>query len=347
MISKNDIDEFLRNTEDTTEETALYYLEMCNGNCKDALNLYYEINGGNNSENDRRNAEEQQLKEYNHHDTNECNENIRSPDKHFSQKLIHDMDESNFLHFREINKKEKKTKIDLGGTFEKLFSPPESLICSLSFEEVRKKSKEENKFILVNIQNSEFDSMRLNRDIWNNDIIQQILKDFFIFWLRYEYEQEAMIFMNTYKVNKLPYICVLCKRTGRLLKVWNTKHFEDPVCAQSQLYEFIEMIELKNNVNNINNNKNNNSVNNTLNDLEKNKINYNVDDNKLYNTTKEIKYIEEIQKDIDKNINPSNPLNLSENKERTSNNENIKDYNKINNELSELHKLRLQRLQKK
>ncbi|CRH00110.1 conserved Plasmodium protein, unknown function [Plasmodium relictum] len=344
MVSKSVIDEFLRNIEDATEETALYYLEMCNGNCKDALKLYYDINGRNNLENEEKDIEENQLKEYNDYNANQYNDSIRAPDKHFSQALIHDMDDSNFLLFNEINKKEKKTKIELGGTFEKLFSPPESLICSLSFEEVRKKSKKENKFILVNIQNSEFDSMKLNRDIWNNDIIQQIIKDFFIFWLRYEYDQEALVFMSTYKVNKLPYICVLCKRTGRLLKVWNTKHFQDPICAQSQLYEFIEMIDSKNSVEN---NNIRSSLNEIPNDLEKNRLNYNVNDNKLCSITNEIKHIEETKKYNDKNLNTSNSLNKSKTKESTSNNENTKEYNQINNELSELHKLRLQRLGKK
>ncbi|ETW30352.1 hypothetical protein PFFCH_02221 [Plasmodium falciparum FCH/4] len=219
MISKKAIDEFLLYIEDANVETALYYLEMCNGNVEDSLKLYYDINGDNmipNKPYDNNNkimTEEEKSVQSNMYQTNTettndkkknicppCDDYVRAPDKHFSQALINDMDDSNFYPYNNTNKKSNKSKIQLGDTFQKLFSPPESLICSLSFEEVRKKSKQENKFILVNIQNTEFESLRLNRDIWNNDVIQQIIKTSFILWLRYEYDQDAALFMNTYKI---------------------------------------------------------------------------------------------------------------------------------------------------
>ncbi|KAI4838362.1 thioredoxin-like protein [Plasmodium brasilianum] len=387
MIAKSEVDDFLRNigyiqicyvndqlnnffgifiisTEDATEETALYYLEMCNGNCNEAVKLYYEINSETTLQNriDRvgdesigveetvRAQTEEHVKERIKDYSTEYNDYVREPDKHFSQVLIHDMDDSNFLHFNELNKKEKKVNIELGDTFGKLFSPPEFLICSLPFEDMRKKSKDENKYILVNIQNSEFDSLRLNRDIWNNDLVQEIIKNFFIFWLRYENDQDAVVFMNTYKVNKLPYICVLCKRTGRKLKVWNTKNFQDPICAQSQLYEFIETIETKNNGNydHVNNSmvqKDNIPTDAQLNSIcMNNESNYNhVSDNILHNAKKEMNMVQNIKKDNERNTNSCiSSTGLTEYTDVTTDNkQNIEEeYNKINNELSELHKLR-------
>lgn len=198
------------------------FFQMCNGNVEDSLKLYYDINGDNmipNKPYDNNNkimTEEEKSVQSNMYQTNTettndkkknicppCDDYVRAPDKHFSQALINDMDDSNFYPYNNTNKKSNKSKIQLGDTFQKLFSPPESLICSLSFEEVRKKSKQENKFILVNIQNTEFESLRLNRDIWNNDVIQQIIKTSFILWLRYEYDQDAALFMNTYKVTNI------------------------------------------------------------------------------------------------------------------------------------------------
>ncbi|SBS85554.1 hypothetical protein PMALA_013090 [Plasmodium malariae] len=355
---------FIISTEDATEETALYYLEMCNGNCNEAVKLYYEINSETTLQNriDRvgdesigveetvRAQTEEHVKERIKDYSTEYNDYVREPDKHFSQVLIHDMDDSNFLHFNELNKKEKKVNIELGDTFGKLFSPPEFLICSLPFEDMRKKSKDENKYILVNIQNSEFDSLRLNRDIWNNDLVQEIIKNFFIFWLRYENDQDAV-------VNKLPYICVLCKRTGRKLKVWNTKNFQDPICAQSQLYEFIETIETKNNGNydHVNNSmvqKDNIPTDAQLNSIcMNNESNYNhVSDNILHNAKKEMNMVQNIKKDNERNTNSCiSSTGLTEYTDVTTDNkQNIEEeYNKINNELSELHKLRLQRFQKK
>ncbi|EDL45630.1 hypothetical protein PVIIG_03739 [Plasmodium vivax India VII] len=240
-------------TEDATEDMAQYYLEMCNGNCNDALQLYYEINGGPPTQGGQPKetttdgdatqvGSHQKQSRVEESCSTQGDDSVREPDKHFNQALIHDMDDANFLHINAKNKNEKKKEMELGDTFGKLFSAPTSLICSLSLEEARKKAKAENKYILASIQDSEFDSLKLNRDIWNNEMVQDIIKDFFIFWLRHEHDQDALLFTSTYKVTKLPHICALCKRTGRKIKVWNIKNFQDPICAQSQLYEFIEMM---------------------------------------------------------------------------------------------------------
>ncbi|GAW81010.1 hypothetical protein, conserved [Plasmodium gonderi] len=393
MIAKQEIEEFLRHIEDATEDTALYYLEMCNGNCSDALNLYYEINGEPTSHSQHHNdgmgqgeetledADTQQVgiedardrtqdardrtqntRDRNEHVTDqmedystEYDDCIREPDKHFSQALIHDMDKSNFLHFNEKNKKDKKSKIELGDAIGKLFSPPVFLNCNLSLEEVRKKSRKEDKYILVNIQDSEFESMRLNRDIWNNEVIQEIIKDFFIFWLRYEHDQDAMIFMSTYKVTKLPHICALCKRTGRKLKVWNLKNFQDPICAQSQLYEFIEKMEPKNESDNSTVNKDGIMFEKCIEALpsgeDNNKSMFNnMNENKISSTLKNMDIrVNEIHANMNKNKSCGKSTDLLKNTNDATNGrtDGVVQYNKINNELSELHKLRLQRFQKR
>ncbi|KJP87682.1 hypothetical protein AK88_02710 [Plasmodium fragile] len=361
---------FLISTEDATEDMALYYLEMCNGNCNNALQLYYDIHGGpgahgGQAEDQARSVEatwttdgdvgpatsnkKQNALEEN--DSTQCDDSVREPDKHFNQALIHDMDYSNFLHMNVKNKNAKKKKeMELGDTFGKLFSAPTSLICSLSLEQVRKKAREENKYILVSIQDSEFESLKLNRDIWNNEMVQDIIKDFFIFWLRHEHDQDALVFTTTYKVTKLPHICALCKRTGRKIKIWNIKNFQDPICAQSQLYEFIEMMtstnegdggtvskgahpfELRNEVVPPEGENDNTTCS-------------GVHANGVCNTLKgvtgpgagETHAADAKQKGIEQ---PAMEQPTTE--ERT----NTVEYNKINNELSELHKLRLQRLRK-
>ncbi|ANQ08442.1 Uncharacterized protein PCOAH_00025710, partial [Plasmodium coatneyi] len=364
---------FLIRTEDATEDMALYYLEMCNGNCNDALQLYYEINGGPPPQGGQAGgptgSPQGTLTDghigqaISHHKedpveescSTQCDDSVREPDKHFSQALINDMDYSNFLHINTKNKNEKKKKeMELGDTFGKLFSAPTSLICSLSLEEVRKKAKAENKYILVSIQDSEFDSLKLNRDIWNNEMVQDIIKDFFIFWLRHEHDQDALVFTSTYKVTKLPHICALCKRTGRKIKVWNIKNFQDPICAQSQLYEFIEMMvsknegdagtvtkgappfELRSEVIPTEGENNNSTC---------SVVHANASCNTLKGTTPgegETPAVD--SKDKDRG-SPEGFLKTTE-EPTTEGRENAVEYNKINNELSELHKLRLQRFRK-
>ncbi|EUD65401.1 hypothetical protein C922_04141 [Plasmodium inui San Antonio 1] len=383
MTGKREIEEFLTHIEDATEDMALYYLEMCNGNCNDALQLYYEINGGpathgGETEDPSRSPEATlpdgdvgQAASDNRQDRGEencstqCDDSVREPDKHFNQALIHDMDYSNFLPINAKSKNEKKKEMQLGETFGKLFSAPISLICSLSLEEVRKKARAENKYILVSIQDSEFDSLKLNRDIWNNEMVQDIIKDFFIFWLRHEHDQDAMVFTTTYKVTKLPHICALCKRTGRKIKVWNIKNFEDPICAQSQLYEFIEMMVSKNEPDAGTVSKGahpselrseivptqGESHNNTC-----SVVHANGSFNTLRGTTPPAAGKTHAVDSTHKGCgSPEGFLKVTEEptaEERTNGEpttegkKNPVEYNKINNELSELHKLRLQRFRK-
>lgn len=359
MVNPKDIKLFVQSIEDATEDTALYYLEMCNGNLNEALSLYFELNGAkeathNNNNNNRKQNEESVVKPSKVPQTpNDFQEEfVRAPDKHFSQALIHDMDASNFIYY---DQKKKEKKVDLGNdSFGQLFSPPKEIICSLSFEEARKKAKSENKFLLVNIQNSEFDSMKLNRDIWKNETIQEIIKDFFILWLRFENDPDALLFMNTYKVTTLPYICVLCKRTGRQLKIWNFKQFEDCVCAQSQLYEFIETME-SNNTNDLyrpspmgselkqpSSNNSTSKISGTSGSANKDSLSKNAIKSTVNNTNKTSNTVSKDSKER----NTPNPTPDAKQKDTSLANTNVEEYNKINNELSELHKLRMKRMNK-
>lgn len=357
MVNPKDVEAFMQNIEDATEDTALYYLEMCNGNLDEAMCLYFELNGTRESEttNVRREEPVASIPPTPTIPNDIQEDYVRAPDKHFSQALIHDMDESNFLYYNQ-NKKEKK--IDLGNdSFGQLFSPPQEIICPLSFDEARKKAKQENKYLLVNIQNSEFDSMKLNRDIWKNETVQEIIKDFFIFWLRHEQDQDAVVFMHTYKVSTLPYICVLCKRTGRQLKIWNFKQFEDCVCAQSQLYEFIETMDSQNTQNqskpspigsDLKQTSSNNSTSNiSVTSENANKKGITATTTTIQNTVKAtMKSTNNTTNNTEKDTKNTSASESKPKVATTALNTNIEEYNQINNELSELHKLRMKRMKK-
>lgn len=66
---------------------------------------------------------------------------------------------------------------------EDLFRPPCSILFLGSFMEAREHAKTLNRWLLVNIQNSqEFACQILNRDVWSNQQIQEIVKDHFVLW---------------------------------------------------------------------------------------------------------------------------------------------------------------------
>lgn len=66
---------------------------------------------------------------------------------------------------------------------EDLFRPPCGILFLGSFMEAREHAKSLNRWLLVNIQNpQEFSCQILNRDVWSNQQIQEIVKDHFVLW---------------------------------------------------------------------------------------------------------------------------------------------------------------------
>lgn len=66
---------------------------------------------------------------------------------------------------------------------EDLFRPPCDILFLGSFMEAREHAKSLNRWLLVNIQNpQEFSCQILNRDVWSNQQIQEIVKDHFVLW---------------------------------------------------------------------------------------------------------------------------------------------------------------------
>lgn len=66
---------------------------------------------------------------------------------------------------------------------EDLFRPPSNILFLGSFMEARDHAKTLNRWLLVNVQNpQEFSCQVLNRDVWPNQQIQEIVKDHFVLW---------------------------------------------------------------------------------------------------------------------------------------------------------------------
>lgn len=66
---------------------------------------------------------------------------------------------------------------------EDLFRPPCDILFLGSFIEAREHAKTLNRWLLVNVQNpQEFCCQALNRDVWPNQQIQEVVKDHFVLW---------------------------------------------------------------------------------------------------------------------------------------------------------------------
>ncbi|CAN0409967.1 unnamed protein product [Ectocarpus fasciculatus] len=64
-----------------------------------------------------------------------------------------------------------------------MFSPPTDIMFMGDFQSARQAAKQQKKWLLVNIQTEdEFDCHRLNRDVWKDEMVQNIIECNCVFW---------------------------------------------------------------------------------------------------------------------------------------------------------------------
>ncbi|CAK9819911.1 UBX domain-containing protein 7 [Anthophora plagiata] len=105
---------------------------------------------------------------------------------------------------------------------EDLFRPPCNILFLGSFMEAREYAKSLNRWLLVNIQNpQEFACQILNRDVWSNQQIQEIIKDHFVLWQVLSNSSDGSRYINLYDVYEYPYLAVIDPRTGECMQTYN------------------------------------------------------------------------------------------------------------------------------
>lgn len=105
---------------------------------------------------------------------------------------------------------------------EDLFRPPYEILFTGSFVEARDHAKTINRWLLVNVQNpQEFSCQILNRDVWPNKQIKEIIKDHFLLWQVLSNTSDGKRYIDFYNVNEYPYLAVVDPRTGECIKSYN------------------------------------------------------------------------------------------------------------------------------
>ncbi|KAL0113538.1 hypothetical protein PUN28_012597 [Cardiocondyla obscurior] len=105
---------------------------------------------------------------------------------------------------------------------EDLFRPPCNILFLGTFMEARDHAKTLNRWLLVNVQNpQEFSCQVLNRDVWSNEHIQEIVKDHFILWQVLSNTSDGKRFIDFYNVMVYPYLAIVDPRTGECMKTYN------------------------------------------------------------------------------------------------------------------------------
>ncbi|EZA50683.1 hypothetical protein DMN91_003974 [Ooceraea biroi] len=105
---------------------------------------------------------------------------------------------------------------------EDLFRPPCDILFLGSFMEARDHAKNLNRWLLVNVQNpQEFCCQVLNRDVWPNEQIQEIVKDHFVLWQVLSNTSDGRRYIDFYNVVEYPYLAIVDPRTGECMKTYS------------------------------------------------------------------------------------------------------------------------------
>lgn len=100
-----------------------------------------------------------------------------------------------------------------------LFQPPIHLIHTAGgFQGAKAVAKDTRRWLLVNLQSDEeFACHALNRDVWRDELVENLIREGFIFWQTDNASPEGQTYEQRYKVQAYPHIGIIDPRTGRLM----------------------------------------------------------------------------------------------------------------------------------
>lgn len=126
-------------------------------------------------------------------------------------------------------------------------------MAHLTWDEARDEGKEEKKWIMVNLQDmADFNCQALNRDIWKDEPIKELVKRNFIFLQYDKADRSAEQYISFYFPNQThenpqnyPHVSIIDPRTGEQVKVWSGVPFPKPLEFHAQLAEFLDRYSLE------------------------------------------------------------------------------------------------------
>jgi UBX domain-containing protein 7 len=125
-------------------------------------------------------------------------------------------------------------------------------MARMSWDDARTLGKEDKKWILVNLQDmNDFNCQALNRDIWKDEAIKNLVSENFIF-LQYDKDfPDAEEFVTFYFPNQThenpdnyPHVSIIDPRTGEQVKVWTGRPFPSAQEFHAELAEFLDRYSL-------------------------------------------------------------------------------------------------------
>lgn len=108
-----------------------------------------------------------------------------------------------------------------GNLLAELFQPPTDINDDSSFDSVSRRGQQQKKWILVNMQRADlFPCHVLNRDIWADPAVRDMVQAHFVLWQREEDSEDGVQYKRFYFYESPPHIAIIDPRSRERLAVW-------------------------------------------------------------------------------------------------------------------------------
>eukprot|EP00761_Pharyngomonas_kirbyi_P012531 gb/GECH01012558.1/.p1 GENE.gb/GECH01012558.1/~~gb/GECH01012558.1/.p1 ORF type:complete len:433 (+),score=119.25 gb/GECH01012558.1/:1-1299(+) len=125
--------------------------------------------------------------------------------------------------------------------FDALFKPPTDIIFNGTMDAAMEEARKQGKWLLINIQDeSNFDSLQLNRDLWSNEGIKDLVNALSIFWQEDRKNSEGQRACTFYDIEEFPTIGLINPKTGEISLKWTGSvtlaEFNDKLMSHVERY---------------------------------------------------------------------------------------------------------------
>ncbi|EPS25906.1 hypothetical protein POX_c04282 [Penicillium oxalicum] len=137
-----------------------------------------------------------------------------------------------------------------------MYRPPFEIMSRVPWDMAREEGRENQKWLLVNIQDTSiFDCQVLNRDLWKDKLVQETIREHFIFMQFSKDDPKAAPYLQYYfqahdVSDNYPHIAIVDPRTGEQMKIWSGPPVIKAAEFLMQLHEFLDRYSLNHNVRN-------------------------------------------------------------------------------------------------
>uniref|UniRef100_A0A7S4JAM3 UBX domain-containing protein n=1 Tax=Odontella aurita TaxID=265563 RepID=A0A7S4JAM3_9STRA len=115
-----------------------------------------------------------------------------------------------------------------------MFAPPTRIMHTAGgFQGARNVARDARRWLLVNLQrDSDFACHALNRDVWRDELVENLVREGFVFWQATDVSNDGSTYAQRYSVLSYPHVAIIDPRTGRLM--WKKEGWTqvDPMTAE-------------------------------------------------------------------------------------------------------------------